>query len=71
MNLMALGTAVEFLGNVLLAISVIFVHMKMQEERKFDGAVVRTLKKEKGYAIAGLVLMVVGFMLELIAFLAT
>lgn len=65
MSPLTIGLAIEFLGNALLAVSILLVHHKIEEEHKIDRAVLRTMRKEQWLAFLGLVLMTIGFALEL------
>ena len=59
------GIILSFIGKVFVALSVIFVHKKITEEERIDGIVLMEMKKERSLAVAGLLLMAVGFILEL------
>ena len=53
------------IGKVFLALSVIFVHKKITEEKRIDGIVLMEMQRERTLAVVGLVLMLAGYLMEL------
>jgi hypothetical protein len=66
MTILFWGLTIGVLGKVLLAISVIMVHGKIVHEHKIDGAVIKEMKHEKNLAIGAVVLVLLGYLLEVI-----
>ena len=62
------GITLGFAGKVLLAVSVLLVHNKITDEKRIDGIVLMEMRHEQIIAIIGLVLMVVGYLLEMFYF---
>ena len=54
------------LGKILLAIGVILVHVRMAKERSIDEVVIRSFRTEFIITIAGLILILFGYMLEVV-----
>ena len=57
---------VQTLGAVLIGITALGVHHRVLNERKIDAEVVTFMKKEQKIGITGMVLIVVGFVLEVV-----
>ena len=57
--------AFEFIGELLIAISVVRVHIHLLKEHKLDRDVYRTIKKEKMYVLLGIVFMFISFILQI------
>lgn len=53
-------------GEIIIAYAVIAVHDRMREEHKIDAAVYRTMRRERGFVVAGIVLLFIGFGLRMI-----
>lgn len=62
------GVTLSFVGKAFLALAVVFVHSKITEEKRIDGIVLMEMKRERNLALAGLVLLVIGYILEMIHF---
>ena len=56
---------IETIGTILIALVVLSVHMHIATERKIDEVVIKNLRREKMYIIVGLILVVVGYGLEI------
>ena len=59
------GFTLALLGKLLVSMTVIMVHSKITKEEHIDGIVLMEMRKEKHYAILGVVLMILGYLLEL------
>lgn len=59
------GLTLGIIGKVLLGATVIMVHSKITHEKRIDGLVLMEMKREKRIALLGIVLMLVGYLLEL------
>lgn len=62
------GLTLSFLGKAFLAASVIFVHKKITDEKRIDGIVLMEMRRERQLALFGLLLMIVGYFLEVMHF---
>jgi len=69
MNWLIIGMTIGLIGNVLLGLAVLRVHLHEARERKVDGDVVRTIKWEEHFATVAIILMVVGYGIEAAHFL--
>lgn len=67
-NMLALGITLSFIGKLLLGVSVVLVHRKITKERRIDGIVLMQMKHEQLIAIAGILLMIVGYLVEMMYF---
>jgi len=65
MLLDVIGFVLDVAGKVLLGISVYFVHSRVITEKKIDRVVIKEIKKERKLAIIGIILIVVGFFMQL------
>lgn len=61
-----LGITAETLGTVLIAMTVMNVHSHIIHERHIDMDVIKAMRKERRYAISGLLLIVLGYILIVI-----
>ncbi len=59
------GFTADIIGKVLLAISVYFVHRRVLREGKITKNVLRLMLRERNLALVGLILMVLGYFLQL------
>ena len=55
----------EIIGHILIALVVMSVHTRVAREHKIDQAVIRYMKRERVYAVIGIVFVIVGYVLEL------
>lgn len=67
MNIEVVGFVLDFAGKLLLSITVILVHRRMVREHRMDNKVIVEMRREQGLGILAIVLMLVGFFLELTA----
>lgn len=65
MNLEFLGFVLDVIGKVMVAYTAIAVHHRVWKEHKIDEMVFRAMKKEQIIGIAGIILIVIGFMLQI------
>lgn len=65
-DLLLAGLTIGTIGKVLLGITVILVHGRITREHKIDRAVLKEMRKEKWYGVAGIILMVLGYILEML-----
>lgn len=66
MNLLLWGLTLSTVGKLVLGWAVLRVHMYMYRERDIDGVVLRAIKREEYITLAALLLIVLGFILEVI-----
>ena len=59
-----LGHTLEFIGVILIAYTALRVHTRVQKDHKIDNAVVDEMKKERLVGILGIVLIVLGYVLQ-------
>lgn len=64
MNILFWGLTLGTIGKVLAIVGVLFAHMKLAKERRVDTAVVHSLHTEKILTIVGLVLILLGYLME-------
>ena len=67
MNILFLGMTAGVIGKAMLAYGVIIVHIKMAKERRIDEEVIESFRVELIVTLAGVALIVTGYLLELIA----
>lgn len=53
------------IGKVMLAVGVIVAHSKIAHERRIDQAVIRSFRTEMILTVTGLILIIVGYLMEL------
>jgi len=65
MNLLFWGLTISMVGKVMLASGVIIAHSEIAHELKIDQEVLDSFRLEKILTIAGLVLIVAGYFMEI------
>ena len=60
-----IGFMLDFVGNILIAYTVIMVHYRFWKEHKVDEIVFTTMKRERAIALLGIVLTVAGYFLQI------
>ncbi len=65
MNMLLWGITLSTVGKLILGIAVLRVHVYILREHKIDNVVLRALKREQYVTIFGLLLIVVGYFLEI------
>jgi len=66
MNLLFWGLTFSIIGKVSLGIAVMMVHWRIVKEHKIDRVVLTEMRREKNLALIGIILMIIGYLLELI-----
>jgi hypothetical protein len=56
---------IDFIGTALIAITVLLVHHKVSKEKKIDKIVLKQLKLEQLIGFAGLILIILGYLMKL------
>lgn len=65
MNLLFWGLTVGVVGKLLLGIGVLIAHNRLVQERTIDALVIKSYRLEHTLTVAGLILIVVGYGMEL------
>lgn len=66
MNWFNIGLTLDTLGKVLLGITVLMVHWHVLKEHKIDADVLRTMKREQILGASAILLIIVGYILQLL-----
>ena len=61
----AVGFTLETLGKLLVAFVAIMVHHRVLKEHRIDMKVLRSMKRERGVGILGVVLILIGYAVQL------
>ena len=64
MSLEFIGFSLSFVGKLLIAYTAIMVHYRVHREHKITESVFKAMRKEYFFGIIGVVLLIVGFILE-------
>jgi hypothetical protein len=65
MNLLFWGLTIGTIGKVLLAAGVLIAHTELAHERRIDQLVLRSFRLEHSLSIAGLILIIAGYAMEI------
>lgn len=65
MNLLFWGLTIGVIGKILLAAGVIIAHTELAHEKKIDTQVLKSFRLELVLTIVGLILIVVGYLMEI------
>lgn len=65
MNLELLGFTLDVIGKIMVAYTAIAVHRRVWQEHKIDKVVFAVMKNEQIIGIIGIVLIVIGYFLQL------
>lgn len=65
MSLLFWGLTLGTIGKVLLAVGVLMAHSSLEHEHRIDALVIRTFHTERTLTIAGLLLILIGYGMEL------
>ncbi len=66
MNLLLWGITLGTIGKLILGIAVLRVHIRIFEEHKIDGVVLKAIKREHIVTVIGLIFIVLGYVLEVL-----
>ena len=66
-----LSRTFDVIGKVLVAYTALRVHHRFREEHKVDEKVFKEMKRESSLGILGIVLILAGYILELLLWLQT
>lgn len=64
MNLLFWGLTVSMIGKVMLAVGVLIAHTQLAHERRIDKLVLKSFRLEHSMTIAGLILIIAGYFME-------
>lgn len=65
MNLDLIGFTFDVLGKVLLGITVLLAHRQIVEEHRIDRDVLMEMRREQVLGLLGIILIIVGYFLQL------
>lgn len=65
MNLLFWGLTIGVIGKVLIALAILKVHKVMAQEQVIDEKVIRSFSFEKNLTITGVILIILGYFMEL------
>lgn len=65
MVLSIIGFTIDVMGKILLGISVYLVHSRVTREMKINKNVLREMNRERSLALIGLVLIIIGYLMQL------
>lgn len=65
MNIEFLGFTLDVVGKVMVAYTAIAVHHRFWKEHKIDETVFKAMKSEQIIGIAGIALIIIGFILQI------
>lgn len=65
MDITNVALILEFLGEIIIALSVIRVHTHVLKEHRLDGDVFRTIKTEQRLLLFGLFLMFISYLIQI------
>ena len=65
MNLLFWGLTVSLVGKLMLAAGVIVAHSKIAHEHRIDRAVIKSFKREQIITLVGVLLIIVGYSMEI------
>lgn len=60
-----LGHTLDLIGKILISYTAIVVHYRFRKEHKIDEKVFTEMKKEQVIGVLGIVLMIVGYVLQI------
>lgn len=66
MNLLFWGLTLGIIGKVCLGATVMMVHWRIVKEHRIDRVVLREMYRERNIALLGIILMVAGYVLEVV-----
>ena len=67
MSLEIIGFSLDVLGKVLLGVTVLLAHRRIVQEHRIDRQVLTEMRREQLLGVLGIVLIVVGFLLQLLS----
>ena len=65
LNFLFWGLTISVIGKVMIAVAVIMAHSEIAHEHKIDAKVLRSFQKERWLTILGILLIVIGYAMEI------
>lgn len=65
-SIIFIGMAISLIGKLVVIAGALIMHGKVVQEKKIDDLVIKEYKKEKKVIIIGAVLLIIGFIFEVI-----
>lgn len=65
MSIEVVGFTSDVIGKILIAVSVLLVHRRLLKERKIDKITLKEIRKESYLTVAGIILIILGYFLQL------
>ena len=67
MNWFVVGTTFDFIGKVLIGITVLLVHSRVIKEQKINITVLKEMKREQSLGLLGIVFIIIGYVVHVIS----
>jgi hypothetical protein len=61
------GQTLQVIGEVMIGLTAIMVHRRFWKEHKIDAAVYREMKREQTVGIIGIIMLIAGYLLQVIS----
>lgn len=65
MNLLFWGLTISVIGKVLVVAGVLIAHSELAHEKRVDNLVLRSFRLERALTIAGILLIIMGYFMEI------
>lgn len=66
MNPENIAFTLDLIGKLMIAYTAISVHLRLSHEHKVDAEVIHTIKTERWVGIAGIILMILGWLIHVL-----
>jgi len=63
-NIGLLGLTLDVIGKIMVAFAALKVHHRFWKERRVDESVFKAMKREQIIGVAGIILIIIGFLLQ-------
>lgn len=60
-----IGFTIQTLGEILIGVTVLYVHHRMLREKKFDNNVYAGLKIEQWTGLLGVIMIIIGYIIQI------
>lgn len=70
MDLLIVGIVLEFVGSLFIAFTALMVNHRILHEHKVDEVVLTTMRMEQYVGFFGVILLIIGFVLQVVSFLS-
>jgi len=61
-----LGFTIQTIGEVMIGITILYVHHKMLREKKFDKSVLTDIRIEQWTGLIGILMIIIGYLIQVI-----